>query len=492
MGSSSIAPNGSSFGLRIIGLILTLILLFGITYVALSATAPSFPGAEVAVLIGFILLVANVTGSLVASAGLPRLTGYLIVGILAGPSVFGMVSVGAVEDLALIDSFALALIALLAGGELKLSQLRPQARNILYVTLAVTGVVWAGMALLMLVISPLVPFLSALPFSGVLAVALILGIWAANSSPDLTVAVIEETHTSGPLADVVLGVTIVKDVVVIVLFTLTMALVAPLLNPGEQLTSHVLVELGREVGGALVLGAGLGWVFSFYLGDDQDRSRSPLATFLFAYVMVVLAERLQVELLLTGVAAGFVIENLSPAGDRMLRGIQSVSVVIFAFFFAVAGARLELGAIREFWLAALIIFSGRAWLTYQGARIGLERAGASVDLRTKTWQGLISQGGVTLGLLLLIEERFPTVGSDIVTLGMAVVIGNILGGPILLKRAITVPVLSELESELEAEPEPGSEPESGPDPPGPVEADTGFEQPIPPKPSPPDDRAGDA
>ena len=271
--------KGGSYGLRIIGLILTLILLFGITYVVLSATAPAFPGAEVAVLIGFILLVANVTGSLVASVGLPRLTGYLIVGILAGPSVFGMVSVGAVEDLALIDSFALALIAVLAGGELKLSQLRPQARNILYVTLAVTGVVWAGMALIVLVISPLVPFLSALPFTGVLAVALILGIWAANSSPDLTVAVIEETHTSGPLADVVLGVTIVKDVVVIVLFTLTMALVAPLLNPGEQLTSHVLVELGQEVGGALVLGAALGWVFSFYLGDNQDRSRSPLATF---------------------------------------------------------------------------------------------------------------------------------------------------------------------------------------------------------------------
>ncbi len=244
--------------MRIIGLILTLILLFGITYVALSATAPSFPGAEVAVLIGFILLVANVTGSLVASVGLPRLTGYLIVGILAGPSVFGTISDGALEDLALIDSFALALIALMAGGELKLSQLRPQARNILYVTLAVTGVVWAGMALLILLISPLVPFLSALPFSGTLAVALILGVWAANSSPDLTVAVIEETHASGPLADVVLGVTIVKDVVVIVLFTLTMVVVAPLLNPGEELNSRALVELVREVGGALVLGPGWG------------------------------------------------------------------------------------------------------------------------------------------------------------------------------------------------------------------------------------------
>ena len=209
-----------------------------------------------------------------------------------------------------------------------------------------------------------------------------------------------------------------------------------------------------------------------------------MATFLFAYLMVVLAERLQVELLLMGVAAGFLIENLSPAGDRMIRGIQSVSVVIFAFFFAVAGARLELGAIREFWLAALIIFSGRAWLTYRGTRIGLERAGADVHLRAKTWQGLISQGGVTLGLVLLIEERFPAVGSGIVALGMAVIIGSILGGPILLKQAILVPVLPE--------PEPEQKPESGPEPHRPMEADTEITQPTRPWRPAPDDWAGDA
>jgi hypothetical protein len=41
--------------LRIIGLVLTLFLLFGITYVAVSARTPAFPGAEVAVIIGSIL-----------------------------------------------------------------------------------------------------------------------------------------------------------------------------------------------------------------------------------------------------------------------------------------------------------------------------------------------------------------------------------------------------------------------------------------------------
>ena len=422
--------------MRVIGLTLTLLLLFGITYVALAATEPAFPGAELAVLIGFVLLIANVAGSLAASSGLPRLTGYLIVGILAGPSILGLMSPAAVEELALIDRFALALIALMAGGELKLDQLRPQARSILYATLSVTGIVWVGITVLVVLMRPMVPFLAELPLSGAVAVGLLLGIWCANSSPDLTVAVIEETHASGPLADVILGVTIVKDVVVIVFFTLTMALVAPLLNSGEQFDSHALTHLGREVGGALVVGALMGWVFSIYLGDDKDRHRPPVATFLFAYVVVVVAARLQVELLLTGVAAGFVIENLSPAGDRMIRGIQSVAVVIFAFFFVVAGARLDLGAVRQFWLAALLVFAGRAALTYWGTRVGLSRAGAPKMIVQKTWQGLLSQGGVTLGLVLLIQENFPTVGSGVVARGMAVIIGNIMGGPILLKRAL--------------------------------------------------------
>ena len=435
--------------MRVIGLSLTLLLLFGITFVAFEATAPAFPGAELAMLIGFVLLIANVAGSLAASSGLPRLTGYLIVGILAGPSVLGLMSVKAVEELALIDNFALVLIALMAGGELKLSHLRPQARNILYATLSVTVFVWAGIAALVVLMRPIVPFLADLPFPGVVAVGLLLGIWCANSSPDLTVAVIEEMHAHGPLADVVLGVTIVKDVVVIVFFTLTLALVAPLLNPGEHFDSLVLVHLGRDVGGALVVGAAMGWVFSVYLGDDKDGHRPPIATFLFAYVVVVVVARLEVELLLAGVAAGFVIENLSPAGDRMLRGIQSVAVVIFAFFFVVAGARLDLGAVRQFWLAAVIIFCGRAALTYWGARVGLARAGASPEIGQKTWQGLLSQGGVTLGLVLLIQNSFPAVGSGIVALGMAVIIGNIMVGPILLKRA-----LMSADSPITPDPEP--------------------------------------
>jgi Kef-type K+ transport system membrane component KefB len=415
----------------------TLLLLFGLTWLSFRGVPPTLEDGRLAILLGFVLLGASVAGTLAASVGLPKITGFIVVGILAGPSALGLLPAEAVDSLRLIDRFALALIALLAGGELRANQLLPQARTILVATGVVTVVVWVGMAAAVLAVRPLVPFLAELSLASAVGVALLIGVWAANSSPDLTVAVIEERHAQGELAEVILGITIVKDVVVIVLFTLTLALVTPLLDPSQHFSTHALVELVREVGGALVLGAGLGWVFSQYLGDEESKPRSPLATFLFAYILVVLAAELHVELLLTGVAAGFVIENLSPAGDRMIEGIRKVAVVVFAFFFAIAGASLNLSAVARFGVAALILFAVRVVLTRQATIWGTRMAGADTSIQTRTWQGLISQGGVSLGLVLLIRESFPELGAGVVALAMAVIIGNILGGPILLGRALS-------------------------------------------------------
>ena len=423
---------------RILRPVATLALLFGLTWLTSLTSTGTFEDGRLAILVGFVLLAASAAGALAGATGLPRLTGFILVGILAGPSLFGLIPISAVEDLRLIDDFALALIAMLAGGELRVEALRPQAKAIAVTTMVVTGVVWVGVALTVLAVSPIVPFLAELAFEGRLAVGLMLGIWAANSSPDLTVAVIEEKHAKGPLVDLILGVTIVKDVVVIILFTLTLALVTPLLDPAATFSPAALVHLAEEVGGALLLGAAMGWVFSQYLGGEGTDPRSPFATFLFAYVLVVLADELHVELLLAGVSAGFVIENLSPAGDRMIQGIRSVAVVIFAFFFAIAGASLDLGAVARYGVAALAIFGVRLALTRWATMKGTALAGTSVQISQLTWKGLISQGGVSLGLVLIIQEAFPDLGAGIVALAMAVILGNILGGPILLGRALSV------------------------------------------------------
>ena len=63
-------------------------------------------------------------------------------------------------------------------------------------------------------------------------------------------------------------------------------------------------------------------------------------------------------------------------------------------------------------------------------------AGADERVQALTWQGLISQGGVSLGLILIIGESFPDIGPSVTALAMAIILGNILGGPVLLGRAL--------------------------------------------------------
>ena len=58
---------------------------------------------ELPFLLGLLLLVSHVTGNLAADFGLPRITGYIIAGLLIGPSGFELVTDADVASLTLID-----------------------------------------------------------------------------------------------------------------------------------------------------------------------------------------------------------------------------------------------------------------------------------------------------------------------------------------------------------------------------------------------------
>ena len=83
-------------------------------------------------LLGF-AIVATASGSialLFQKIKLPLVTGFLIVGILAGPHVAGLLPKTAIHDLNFINSIALAFIAYAAGSELYLKDMRSRFKSI--------------------------------------------------------------------------------------------------------------------------------------------------------------------------------------------------------------------------------------------------------------------------------------------------------------------------------------------------------------------------
>ncbi len=413
--------------------LLTLSALVAFAYLVLALEASSQPRTVVSVLLGFTLLVAYLAGAAVAGLRLPRVTGYVLVGIVVGPFALGVLTGGMVDSLRTIDELALALIALTAGGELKLGELRKSLRSILGVALGILTVVIVGMTGLVLALKPVAPVVAGESWAFAAAVGLLLAIWCANSSPDATIAVINEAGARGELTETILGATIFKDVVVIVLFAVALALTGPLTS-GEPFDPALIGTVAWEVGGAIAIGAALGWAFGVYL--ERQARRTVLGTLLFAYLLVLVADTAHVELLLAAAAAGFVIENFSEAGDRLIEAIEANSLVVFAIFFALAGASLDLHTVAAFWPVALVVVSARTFFTWAGARLGARYAGSPAPVRRLAWLGLISQAGVTLGLSLLVAAEFPSWGGQFVAVTTAVIIVHLLVGPVLLKIAL--------------------------------------------------------
>src|SRR6266566_4526281 len=163
--------------------------------------------ARATLALGFLLLVAYVGGEIARRVRLPRLTGYLLVGFAVGPAWLGLVQREEVDALRFIEEAA---VARLASGA------------IVFPLIAVSLVV--------LSVSPWFPLTRHQPLGDALVVALVLGTLAAASSPAVTMAMMSELDAHGPVARTLLGITVVKDVAVALLFALVLAL-------GKALTS---------------------------------------------------------------------------------------------------------------------------------------------------------------------------------------------------------------------------------------------------------------
>src|SRR5690606_21295900 len=122
---------------------------------------------------------------------------------------------------------------------------------------------------------------------------------------------------------------------------------------------------------------------------------------------------------LTFITAGFVVQNLSAQGEKLLHSIEGVGGMVFVVFFATAGAHLDLPLLGQLWPIALALAFARGVSTYVGQRCSSSIASDPPVLRNWGWSSMISQAGLTLGLSVVIENAFPQLGTGFRSLVLA-------------------------------------------------------------------------
>ncbi|HHE46365.1 MAG TPA: hypothetical protein ENL08_01510, partial [Bacteroidetes bacterium] len=282
--------------------------------------------------LGFVILGGYIVGKWLARVSLPQVTGYMLTGLLVGPYLVGILDRQLISHIKLIEEIALVLIALTAGGELRLNELRPRLKAIGSVLVMQTAAVVLFSVVALVFIGGWFLSTADLGLQQIIVIALVLGVMTSANSPSVAVAVISEMKARGRLTDLVMSVTVVKDVVVIVLFTVSMILAHRYAGGAATGSEHDNLPLALLVSGSILTGIICGGIMVLYL--KYIGRQIEIAILIMSVALIQLAHITSLELLLTAIVIGFIVENFSSQGPVLVRGLMRISAPIYIVFFA--------------------------------------------------------------------------------------------------------------------------------------------------------------
>jgi len=418
------------------------------------------------------------SGTAAQRAGMPQVTGYALAGAALGPACARLLSRSDLASLARLDAAALAAIALAAGAELRVRELRKTGRQVICVTLGVAAASAAAVAAALAAFPAAARSLTGGDTGAIPAAIALAGVLAAARSPAAAVAVLRETGGAGPFCSLVMAVVVAKDVLVFAAFALVCeAAAAAARHGGASLAAAARPAAALAVSAAVgVVGGGaLATALAAWPPNERQHGAARLraavpraadggvravAAAVAAAATAAAAAALGGEPLLACVAAGAMAANWKGANStaaadapsatpprpppapahaartRLDAALASLAPAVNLAFFSLAGASLRLGALPRTAPAAALIVAARAAGVAAGAAAGAAAGGVPPSSRPHLWRAMVTQAGVALGLARAVEARFPAWGGDFAATHATVIIINLAMGPPLFRSAV--------------------------------------------------------
>ena len=384
----------------------------------------------------------------VKSLKLPDVTAYLIAGVFIGPYFLGQlnipgigfVSAADVHQYTLICNVALGFIAFAIGNEFRISQLKNIGKQALVIGIA-EGLVASLFVNIAMIVLHLV-LGDKLPIS----TAITLGAIATATAPAATLMVVRQYKAKGSVTDVLLPVVALDDAVALMVFAISFG-VANAMNNGTFDVKSIVVQPLLEIILSLALGAFMGWVLTQLetLFHSNSNRLSLTIAFVFLTVGISMAEfevaglHIKFSSLLVCMMLGTFFCNLCPLSEDLMEKSDKWTAPLFALFFVISGAELELSVFKDFSIVLIgvvyIVF--RCFGKYVGAWMSAK--GTKCDKNVQKYLGvtLFPQAGVALGMSITAVAQMGEQGAMIRNIILfSVFIYEILG-PSMTRWALT-------------------------------------------------------
>lgn len=375
--------------------------------------------------LGVILLLALLAGHIVKWLRVPEVTGYILTGIALGPSLLGWISADNLSALQVLSEVALGLILFSIGTVFEFGKIQRIGKQLAIITVLEAFAVFLFVAGGMLLIGQ------------PLNIAIILGTMAIETAAASTLMVLREANAQGPLTELLSGVFALDNLLCLFLFNIVVAVIENGKHNAAGFTWGALQGMILSLLWQLIGSAALGYVIGYLLSAWSTRvvEHGERLILLAGCVLlcVGVAKRFELSPLVANLAVGATVVNLSERSRRLFASLSQTDPPLYAIFFVLAGAELNLSLLQKVGVSGLVYVGGRIVGKLTGAGVGSHLA--KVDTSIQRWLGssMLAQAGLAVGLSLTVSYRLPELAPTVVTIVLSAVLVFEIIGPLAVR-----------------------------------------------------------
>lgn len=379
---------------------------------------------------------------------LPSVTAYLIAGVLVGPYALGRLNLNgmgfgsheSVESLALISEVALGFIAFSIGNEFRLSDLKKTGKQAFVIGVFQAFAATLVVDLALFAVHKIMPDVISLPQ------VLTLGAIATATAPAATLMVVRQYKAHGPLTKLLLPIVALDDAVGLIVFAVSFGIAKTLISGTIDMISIIVNPL-IEIVASLLLGAIMGMVLTLLeklFNSNTNRLNLTIGAVLLTASISMLKFNIgPVEIhfssLLSCMMLGTMFCNICPLSHDLMAAADKWTSPIFALFFVISGAELELGVFTS---ASIVIIGAVYIITrcigkYLGTFISAKMTHCAPQISKYLGITLFPQAGVALGMCATASSQLGEVGDLIRNITLFAVLIYELVGPVMTRMALT-------------------------------------------------------
>ena len=375
--------------------------------------------------IAIVLAVGFLGGKLIGLLKLPSVSGYLLIGLFLGPSFLNLVSSTDMQSLEIISELALAFIAFSIGSEFVFKDMKEYGKKIFIITTAeVLGAIILVFAVMFFM------------FRQDFAFSIVIASMSAATAPAATLLVIRQYRAKGPLTRTILPVVALDDILGIIAFGIALALAKMSVSGSKPSFFGLVGSLAVEVFGSLLAGFVIGLILAVVLKKLRTHDDYQVASLIAIGLGMGVSNLLGLSALLCNIMIGTTLVNLLPRPDKAFKSINNFVPAFYVLFFTLAGASLDLSILKSVGLIGIAYVIARGLGKYLGSLVGSLSVKAEPAVTKYLGLALFPQGGISIGLSILVRQQLPEYATAITTIIMFSILIYETTGPIFSKFAL--------------------------------------------------------